>query len=89
MGTARVEETKSACQQSRPKRITLFTNAKESEQDFHKQDTREENNLPEQQQKNPNRWSILRFESLLGSLGTKTIPETTLQHPDQDQRTKK
>jgi hypothetical protein len=47
MGTARVEETKSSCQQSRPKRITLFTNAKESEQDFHKQDTREENNLPE------------------------------------------
>lgn len=86
MGTARVEETKSACQQSRPKRITLFTNAEESEQDFHKQDIREENNLPEQQQQNPNRWSILRFESLLESLGNKTIPETTLQHPDQDQR---
>jgi hypothetical protein len=55
MGTARVEETKSACQQTRPKRITLFTNAKASEQEFHKQDTRDENNLPEQQQQNPNR----------------------------------
>jgi hypothetical protein len=55
MGTARVEETKSACQHTRPKRITLFTNAKASEQEFHKQDTRDENNLPEQQQQNPNR----------------------------------